>query len=367
MSDNLRRYRAIHQEIRQWFPTTLSARQARHLTTCAALISGIVGAQHTHLDKVAAKVPLQAKLSSRTKRFVRWLANDTISPAIFFLPFAKALIRSLAHRTLVFIMDGSCVGRGCLTLMLSVVYRGRALPIAWLVVRGRKGHFPEDAHLALLHQLLPLVPPSASVVFLGDGEFDSILLQQTLTAAGWQYVCRTARHLPLCCGEEWLTCAELAVARGDVVGVSDVGLTRQGYGPVTVIAWWEARFLEPLYLVSNLELVEEACWWYRQRFKIETFFSDQKSRGFQLHKSHLADPQRLMRLLIAACLAYLWLVYLGSVAKRDGWVGQIHRSDRCDLSLFQLGLRLLEHWLNEGLPLSVGFVPVGSPTGKCVR
>src|SRR5215217_1797495 len=249
MSDNLRRYRAILGEIRQWVPPTLSARQARHLTTTAALISGIVGSQHTHLDKVAAKVPLQAKPASRTKRFVRYLANDTISPAIYYLPFAKALIRSLAHRSLVFIMDGSCIGRGCLTLMLSVVYRGRALPIAWLVVRGRKGHFPEDAHLALLHQLLPLVPRTASVVFLGDGEFDSILLQQTVNAAGWQYVCRTARHLPICCGEEWLRCDDLAVARGKVLGVSDAGLTRQDYGPVTVIAWWEARFVEPIYLV----------------------------------------------------------------------------------------------------------------------
>ncbi len=38
---------------------------------------------------------------------------------------------------------------------------------------------------------------------------------------------------------------------------------------------------------------------------IETLFSDQKSYGFHLHLSHLSDPTRLSRLLIAACLAYL--------------------------------------------------------------
>jgi hypothetical protein len=43
---------------------------------------------------------------------------------------------------------------------------------------------------------------------------------------------------------------------------------------------------------------------------IETFFSDQKSRGFHLYQSHLADPQRLSRLLIAAYLAYIWIIYL---------------------------------------------------------
>ena len=71
---------------------------------------------------------------------------------------------------------------------------------------------------------------------------------------------------------------------------------------------------EPLYLVTNLPVVEEACFLYRKRFRIETFFSDQKSRGFHLHKSHLSDPKRLARLMIASCLAYLWVVYLGAFA-----------------------------------------------------
>src|SRR5712691_3955520 len=31
-------------------------------------------------------------------------------------------------------------------------------------------------------------------------------------------------------------------------------------------------------------------------------------------------PQRLSRLLIAACLAYIWIVYLGAVGERDGWL-----------------------------------------------
>jgi len=35
----------------------------------------------------------------------------------------------------------------------------------------------------------------------------------------------------------------------------------------------------------------------------------------------------------------------------------IHRAKRCDLSLFQLGLRLLDHLLNEDQPLPVAFLP----------
>ena len=74
-----------------------------------------------------------------------------------------------------------------------------------------------------------------------------------------------------------------------------------------------------------------------------------------MHKSHISDPQRLSRLLIAACLAYIWIIYLGSLCEKDGWQKIIHRNDRCDLSLFQLGLRTLEYFLNEDFSIPVVF------------
>ena len=107
--------------------------------------------------------------------------------------------------------------------------------------------------------------------------------------------------------------------------------------------------------MTNLDLVHEACVLYQRRMRIETFFSDQKSRGFHLNKSHISDPLRLARLLIAACLAYIWIIYLGVQSHTQGWRTIIHRADRCDLSLFQLGLDLLDHFLNENLPIDVDF------------
>ena len=78
-----------------------------------------------------------------------------------------------------------------------------------------------------------------------------------------------------------------------------------------------------------------------------------------MHKSHLSEPARLMRLLMASCLAYIWLVYLGVCALRDGWLKRLHRQDRCDLSLFRLGLRLLARCLKDDIPIPEGFlVPV---------
>jgi hypothetical protein len=124
-----------------------------------------------------------------------------------------------------------------------------------------------------------------------------------------------------------------------------------------VIGWWDPAWAEPLYLVTNLTDRDAACEAYAQRMQVETLFSDQKSRGFQVQKSHLADPARLGLLLIAAALAYLWLIYLGVQATRPAWQARIHRLHRCDLSLFQLGLRLLDYLLNEDRPLPVAFLP----------
>jgi hypothetical protein len=74
----------------------------------------------------------------------------------------------------------------------------------------------------------------------------------------------------------------------------------------------------------------EACRLYEKRFRIETLFSDQKSRGLHIHKSQMSDVQRLSRLFIATCFAYIWIVYLGSVGEKDRWRPIMHRKKRCD-------------------------------------
>src|SRR6266850_36645 len=109
-------------------------------------------------------------------------------------------------------MDGSVVGRGCLALMIHVVYKGRALPLAWRVRQGPKGHCPEDLHIAMVELVSGLVPEGASVVFL----------------------------------------------------------TREDYGPIMLLCCWAKGYKDPLYLVTNMASAEEACHVYTKRFRIET-------------------------------------------------------------------------------------------------
>jgi hypothetical protein len=357
MSDNLRRYRAIHEALTQCYPGPVSGRMAQHLTTLAAFISGIVGSQSSQLPKIATKIPDRAKPESRVKRMSRWLDNEHIKEGIYFLPYAEMLLHQLALETLVLVMDGSTVGRGCCALMIHVIYKGRALPLAWQVREGPKGHFPESFHIYLVELVKELVPEGTQVVFLGDGEFDGVDLQGTMNEAGWFYACRTAKNTVATWREQTFTLDSLGhiLKPGKLIELQDVEFTRNAYGPVMVLCCWAKGYVEPLYLVSNLSSAEEAIKYYQKRFRIETFFSDQKGRGFNIHKSHIGDPERLSRLLIGSCLAYIWIVYLGVLCKRDGWQHIIHRRTRCDLSLFRLGLQLLEYFLNEGFSIPVQF------------
>jgi len=353
--DNLRRYRAVLAALRQAYPVPPSGNLARHLNTLAWLISGIVGSRRTNYPEIAQKCPDGNQPESRVKHFSRWVNNEQVEYETYFAPYVVSLLVSLAQRSLVLAIDGSEVGRGCLALLVNVIYRHRALPLGWVVVKGSQGHFPEESHIALVARVASLLPPGVEVIFLGDGEFDGVNLQAAIAAYGWAYVCRTAHNAVLNTKEEEFRFKELGLRPGQIIGIPNVAFTEKGYGPVQVAAWWAKRYKEPIYLVTNLELAEEACYWYKKRFGIETFFSDQKSRGFHLHQSHLADPDRLATLMIAACLAYIWMVYLGTYARRTGGDTIIHRTDCCDLSLFQLGLRLLEHFLNEGLSILVAF------------
>jgi hypothetical protein len=249
MSDNLRRYRAIRAAFIQWYPGQPSGTVARHLITLAALISGIVGSKSTQLPHIAAKGPNGTKPDSRVKRFARWVDNAHILEELYLLPYVEVLRRHLALQTVVLVMDGSGVGRGCTALMLHVVSKGRALPLAWRVRQAPKGHFPEDLHIALVELVREVIPEGPKVVFLGDGEFDGTARQATLQEAGWSYACRTAMSTVATWeGEPFRLDTLRAWSKpGTLIALKEVQCTRDAYGPVMVLSCWAKGSQEPLY------------------------------------------------------------------------------------------------------------------------
>jgi hypothetical protein len=157
------------------------------------------------------------------------------------------------------------------------------------------------------------------VVLLGDGEFDGTELQAKISGYGWQYVCSTASSTLIWCSSARIHFGDMGVVSDDAVVIEDAAATAARYGLVLALAVWAVDQQAPLYLVSNLASAEQAIKWYGLRFRIETFFSDQKSRGFQIDKSHLTKPERLSR-----CWQCVWPT-CGSCI----WAGWLNRRAGC--------------------------------------
>ena len=327
-----------------------------YLVTLAMMITGIVMSRKAQLSVMSAEIPGDAKNQSIEMRMRRWVKHPEIDVEVTYMPFAQQILAGLADEPIVLAMDGSQVGRGCMVLMVGVVYRTRLLPLAWVVYKGKKGHTTAARHIEVLKKVLPLLPEGAEVVLLGDAEYDSPeMISWVQSETSWQFVMRTAPNLLAQQGNDWHKIGSFEVTHGRLRMIHSIAFTKEAALPLNLVIWWGSEYDDPIFLVTNLHNASHAAWFYRRRFRIETFFSDQKSRGFHIHKSHLASPKRLSRLLIAACLAYIWMVCLGLLTLATGDHKLIDRTDRVDKSIFRLGLDWLKYSLKRKLPLQVFF------------
>lgn len=85
-----------------------------------------------------------------------------------------------------------------MVLMVAVIYKKRAIPLVWLVYSGVKGHTTGDRHIEVLKKLLPLIPIGASVILLGDAEYDTVeMLTWLKENTAWDYVIRSEPRILL--------------------------------------------------------------------------------------------------------------------------------------------------------------------------
>ncbi len=85
-------------------------------------------------------------------------------------------------------------------------------------------------------------------------------------------------------------------------------------------------------------------------------FGDFKKHGFDLESTMLRHFLRLSRLTLAVALLYVWLSSVGARSIREGLRHLVDRKDRRDLSIFQIGLRIIERRLTNDLPFHVFLV-----------
>lgn len=349
MSDAVRLYQAILKNLCQLLPEMLED----NVMTLAMLVTGILRARNGQLLKIASKVRYPGKTSSLVDRFRRLVRNENIIVEATYNPVAQLFLCCLSQERLVLAIDSTQMGGNCLCLLISVRYKSRALPLVWVVFKGRKGHSAQALQLELLETAKRYLPAGCAVVLLGDGEFDGSQVVEWLEAQPtWDYVCRTDETTLVWYEGAWHPLKQIPLAPGQETLLPQVLFTQSHQvGPVNILAVWQPTEQRHWFFVTSFAGHKTAQKWYRKRFTIETLFSDFKGRGYHLDETRLWIPERLSRLLLAAAIAYVFTVFLGVESIRSGAFHHLVRSDDYYYSLFQLGLFYLDHLLNQSLAI----------------
>lgn len=356
MSAN-RLYLTCFEQIAQLRPTEWVTR----LRNLAWLMVGILRSRSVHLSRVANEIPGSAKELSLVRRLGRFLANPAIRVREWYEPVARSLLAAMAETVgeIRLIVDGSKIGFHHQLLMVSVAFRRRAIPIAWTWVRHSRGHSTGYKPKALLATVRRLMPADTPVLVVGDSEFGSVEVLRQLDAWKWHYVLRqSGYHLVKLEGQGWRHFDRVVWYPGASQWLGPGLLTVKHAYPVNLLAHWQEGEDKPWLLATNLPTKAAALRAYRRRMWIEEMYGDFKGNGFDLERSHLRHFERLSRLTLAVVLLYVWLVATGARAIKNGQRHLVDRKDRRDLSIFQIGLRLVKRRLKNGLPISINWCPV---------
>jgi hypothetical protein len=349
------------QLYQNWVKQILELRPNERITrvrNMVWLIIGIFESKSVHLSKIAMKIPGSATLVSITRRISRFLDNPDLRVREWYEPIARNWLKVAADTVgeVRLILDATHVGFDHQWLMVALAFRRRSVPIAWTWVKSSRGHSTAHVQLALLAYVRELLPPDVRVLLVGDCEFESGEVQEQVeTVWGWQYALRQKPNnlfrLP---GQEtWQRLGDLVTKPGQKVWLEGCFLTRKHNRSTNLLAYWAIGENTPWLIANNLPSSFSTLKAYSRREWIDEMFGDLKKNGFNLESSHLHDFLRLSRLTLAVALLHSWLMVTGAELIDTPERCFVDRSDRRDLSIFQIGLRSIERWLTNSMDVFV--------------
>lgn len=310
------------------------------LTNLKLFTIGMYQAESIHLNKIAKKLPIEAKKLSLVRRLRRFLANEAVDSRRWYQSWATWLLQSAAsggHINL--IVDATKVTSQYQLLCVAVGYHRRALPIAWDWVPHVKGRSSTRQQLDLLAYVHTLVPDDCSVSLVGDSEFGTPDVVEQLQDWDWNYALRQRKNTKLLLKDalEWQRVDEIDLQPGEAYHYRRVLFTESDELPTHFALIWKKGEKRPWYLATNQHTVQATRQLYSRRMWIEEMFGDMKGHGFDLEASRLRHAERLSRLMMVVSMIYLWFIALGEHVITTDRTHEVDRNDRTDLSIFRLG------------------------------
>jgi hypothetical protein len=321
MENPLRLYHTLVQVLRKhrnWL-------DVRHLKTLAWMMTGLIQSGTISLAAWVPYVDGRAVYAQSTvRRFRRWLSNPRIEVHSLYGPLIQQALAEWGQHKLYLAVDTSMLWDEFCLVRIAVVYRGRAVPLVWKVLKHGSSSVAYEVYQDLLLQVAALLPLGCRVVFLADRGFADIDLLTDLKHLSWHYRIRIkGNFLVYRRGHRRCKANRIPLACGQARFWHSVTITAQRFGPVHLALARPRGGTECWFVVSDeptdLETFDE----YGLRFDIEENFLDDKSNGFQLESSLLRSAHALSRLCFVLAITTLYLVSQGTEVVRQGkrrWV-----------------------------------------------
>jgi hypothetical protein len=310
--------------------------------------------------------------ASHERRLRRTLNDPQLGQAVplYGRVVRRVLRRLRAGQRLWLIVDESGHSDVVRVLVAALWYRGRAIPLAWLLWPAQQPHAQSywDDCQALLWQVASLLPAPVHLTVVADRAFGCPGFTDLVVAQGWQYLVRVQgqtrlRHAD---GSEQPIHSLLSRAGERWCG-RGAAFKKQGWRTVSVVAYWRQPCPQPLLLVSSLP----ACWdlvrQYRLRAAIEALFRDWKTSGWQWEASQVREVEHQAVLVLLLALATLVTLCLGEEAAAQVLQQATQRGSRRPWhardSLFRLGRERLWQrlWQQDSTPVEWELAQLSAP------
>lgn len=334
----------LHDSTRRHLAAHLPEALETQIETLSLVVVGISQSLSAQLGKIARALPLETTQMAKEQRIRRLLDNQRLSQTDHFQPLAKAALHGLKGQKVQLLIDRVLLRDTHNILVVSIAFRRRSIPLAWLALnhRGQSGFADQSK---LFTDALALLPEGVRVSIHGDSEFRSQELFAWIRQHGHDAMLGiTGRTLLSSAPDaEARPLQEFLPDRDSVAYLNGVYLTEERVGPVNVLAWWD-RDDEGKLMVRAVMTNLAACWQTyvrgKRRMWIETVFRDWQSGGFHLDDTGIEDRERFERLLLPMVIAYLWLVAVGRWVVKRGYRLKVDDGDArtWKYSLFQIGV-----------------------------
>lgn len=292
----------------------------RHLKTLAWMMVGLIQSGKISLTAWAPYVHGRAVYAQSTvRRFARWLNNDRIEVHPLYSPLIQQALAEWGKNVLYLALDTSMLWNTYCIVRISVIYRGRAVPMVWKVLEHPSSSVAYEVYKDLLDEVAKLLPFGCKVVFSADRGFADTHLMGHLGRLKWHWRIRIK-------GNFWIyrngkcRCKvnRIPLFRGQALFWHHVHITKDHYGPVHLALGRPLNSKEYWFVVSDepteLKTFEE----YGLRFDIEENFLDDKSNGFQLESSLIRSTKALERLCFVLAITTLYLISQGTEVVKQG-------------------------------------------------